>query len=496
MKLSRKDSIERNWQVSIDEVLPKEIRPRAEFKKGAKCRIGDQLLAEENWWNWSVEFIRGLDEFSRMTPGKLDWAQELLGQEVTRRQANDVHPQRRIIELLLGDVQRVIDRMKRHGQAAKIRGEEEVVDEEEGDVEEGSEEEGSEGEGNEEEGSGEEGSGEEGSEEEGNEGEGDEEEQGNRGETGSDGVFQQAEDYEEPGAHGNETGMPLSGTRGVRSNNLKRARSIDPIQGTGTYKRVRVTGSGHYERDMRSNEYSGPDQDDDSYASGGARVISQLYNEVGMPPNNPFGMRNAEKPAYRYSHHLELDHGRLPHERHNEMALRSTEASGYRRDSTATGMHNHQLSAGGACIAGMQNSTLVRHDNSFDGTSVACMSHAPVQTFSNSIGNAPIAGLSQRALAFPGSTGSGNYAHTPYADSVATQQAKSLAIPDRGYIPTEEEINALRISAFRKKAESDRALSSSLLADSAADHLAADQGDRRRREAERRGWTEGDDYSQ
>lgn len=135
IKLNRKARIESNWGVNVQECMPLHIRPRMELKKGAKARVGDIGVSEEIWWNWSVELLRSLEELSTMTATKLPFAQELLHLEVTQRQQNPKHPQRKICELLLGDVQRVIDGMRRNQQqrtmtASGIMEEEELQDEE------------------------------------------------------------------------------------------------------------------------------------------------------------------------------------------------------------------------------------------------------------------------------------------------------------------------------------------------------------------------------
>ncbi|KAI4715302.1 hypothetical protein E4T48_08527 [Aureobasidium sp. EXF-10727] len=121
VKTNRKTRIEANWGCSVQECIPMKIRPRVELKKGAKIRIGDAAGAEEIWWNWSVELLRGLEELSTMMSSKRTVAQELLVHEVQKRQGDDKNPQRRVAELLLGDVQRVVDNVKRHqaGKAAK-----------------------------------------------------------------------------------------------------------------------------------------------------------------------------------------------------------------------------------------------------------------------------------------------------------------------------------------------------------------------------------------
>lgn len=116
IKLNRKARIESNWAIDIRECLPFSIRPRVELKKGAKARVGDASVSHELWWNWSVELLRSLEELSTMTATKLPFAQELLQLEVSQRQQNPKHPQRKIVEVLLGDVQRVIDGMRRNQQ--------------------------------------------------------------------------------------------------------------------------------------------------------------------------------------------------------------------------------------------------------------------------------------------------------------------------------------------------------------------------------------------
>ncbi|GAB7356345.1 hypothetical protein MBLNU459_g7135t1 [Dothideomycetes sp. NU459] len=127
-KLNRKARIETNWGVLIQDCLPINIRPRVELKKGAKARVGDIGVAEEVWWNWSVELLRGLEELSTSTASKLGFAQELLTLEVSQRQQNPKHPQRKLAELLLGDVQRVCEGMRRNHREA-IMGEAEDQDE-------------------------------------------------------------------------------------------------------------------------------------------------------------------------------------------------------------------------------------------------------------------------------------------------------------------------------------------------------------------------------
>lgn len=119
-KLNRKTRIETNWGISIQECLPINIRPRVELKKGAKARVGDIGVAEEVWWNWSVELLRGLEELSTSTASKLGFAQELLTLEVSQRQQNPKHPQRKLAELLLGDVQRVCEGMRRNARDAMM----------------------------------------------------------------------------------------------------------------------------------------------------------------------------------------------------------------------------------------------------------------------------------------------------------------------------------------------------------------------------------------
>lgn len=142
IKLNRKARIESNWSCNVQNCIPMHIRPRMELKKGAKARVGDIGVSEEIWWNWSVELLRSLEELSTMTATKLDFAQEILHVEVEQRQQNKKHPQRKIAELLLGDVQRIIDGMRRsncavdmvgqNGQNGGSDAEEMAYDEEEG----------------------------------------------------------------------------------------------------------------------------------------------------------------------------------------------------------------------------------------------------------------------------------------------------------------------------------------------------------------------------
>jgi len=117
IKQTKKLCMEMNWQCGIQECLPEEIRPRVEAKKGAKVRVGDPPAAMEDWWNWSVELLKGLEELSAMTVGDLDYARELLLIEVQQRQSNPKSTQRKILEILLGDVQRVVDEQRKRTQA-------------------------------------------------------------------------------------------------------------------------------------------------------------------------------------------------------------------------------------------------------------------------------------------------------------------------------------------------------------------------------------------
>lgn len=114
VKTNRRTRIEANWGCEVQDCIPQKIRPRVELKKGAKIRIGDLGSLEEIWWNWSVELLRGLEELSTMMAGKLEIAQELMIHEVQRRQVDSKNPQRRVAELLLGDIQRLVDNIKRH----------------------------------------------------------------------------------------------------------------------------------------------------------------------------------------------------------------------------------------------------------------------------------------------------------------------------------------------------------------------------------------------
>ncbi|KAI5204181.1 hypothetical protein E4T39_03726 [Aureobasidium subglaciale] len=112
VKANRRDRIQANWGCDIGLVIPQAIRPRIELKKGAKVRVGDLVGDEEIWWNWSVEVLRSLEELSTMLAGNLPMAQELLITEVNKRQKDPTNPQRKVAELLLGDVQRIAERVK------------------------------------------------------------------------------------------------------------------------------------------------------------------------------------------------------------------------------------------------------------------------------------------------------------------------------------------------------------------------------------------------
>ncbi|GAB7337444.1 hypothetical protein MBLNU457_g2783t1 [Dothideomycetes sp. NU457] len=117
IKQTKKLCMELNWQCPIQDCLPEEIRPRVEVKKGAKVRINDEPAEVEDWWNWSVELLKALEELSAMTVGDLDYARELLLIEVQQRQQNPKSTQRKILEVLLGDVQKVVDEQRKRVQA-------------------------------------------------------------------------------------------------------------------------------------------------------------------------------------------------------------------------------------------------------------------------------------------------------------------------------------------------------------------------------------------
>lgn len=117
IKQTKKLCMELNWQCPIQDSLPEEIRPRVEVKKGAKVRINDSPADMEDWWNWSVELLKALEELSAMTVGDLEYARELLLIEVQQRQQNPKSTQRKILEVLLGDVQKVVDEQRKRVQA-------------------------------------------------------------------------------------------------------------------------------------------------------------------------------------------------------------------------------------------------------------------------------------------------------------------------------------------------------------------------------------------
>ncbi|THZ88243.1 hypothetical protein D6C84_00986, partial [Aureobasidium pullulans] len=118
VKQNRRRRIEKNWGCELQDAIPMRIRPRVELKKGAKIRIGDISGTEEIWWNWSVEVLRSLEELSTMMAGRLTVARELMTLEVQKRQEDGKNPQRKVAEILLGDLQRVVDNVKRQ-QAAE-----------------------------------------------------------------------------------------------------------------------------------------------------------------------------------------------------------------------------------------------------------------------------------------------------------------------------------------------------------------------------------------
>jgi len=112
IKQTKRLCIEKNWDCAIEECLPEAIRPRIELKRGAKARVGEDVGAEA-WWNWSVELLKALEELSSMTVNELSYAQELLSIEVQHRQQNPKSAQRKIMEVLLGDAQRVVEEQRK-----------------------------------------------------------------------------------------------------------------------------------------------------------------------------------------------------------------------------------------------------------------------------------------------------------------------------------------------------------------------------------------------
>lgn len=112
IKHTKKLCIEANWRCDILDAVPAEFRPKVEKKKGSKVRVGDPDIHDEHWWNWSVELLKSIDELSSMTTHDHDHAYNLLKVEVEARHMNPKSPQRRILELLLGDVQRVLEEVR------------------------------------------------------------------------------------------------------------------------------------------------------------------------------------------------------------------------------------------------------------------------------------------------------------------------------------------------------------------------------------------------
>lgn len=122
VKTSKKLQIEANWGVDVQECLPEDIRPKCEIKKGSKARVGDAVIVDEVWWNWSVELLKCIEELSSMTVNDIEYARTLLTIEVNHRHENPKSAQRKIAELLLGDAQRVVDdtRKKANNRANQI----------------------------------------------------------------------------------------------------------------------------------------------------------------------------------------------------------------------------------------------------------------------------------------------------------------------------------------------------------------------------------------
>lgn len=112
VKQTKKLCIEANWRCDILDAVPAEFRPKVEKKKGSKIRMGDPDAHDEHWWNWSVELLKTIEELSSMTTHDHDHAYNLLKVEVEARHMNPKSPQRRIREVLLGDVQRVLEEVR------------------------------------------------------------------------------------------------------------------------------------------------------------------------------------------------------------------------------------------------------------------------------------------------------------------------------------------------------------------------------------------------
>ncbi|KAG8625475.1 hypothetical protein KVT40_007226 [Elsinoe batatas] len=113
IKQTKKLCIEKNWNTPIEHCLPANIVPRIEVKKGAKARIGDPEREPEVWWNWSVELLKAIEELSMMTEGDVGYAKRLLTCEVEGRQDDPKSSQRKVLEVLLGDVQKVVDEQRK-----------------------------------------------------------------------------------------------------------------------------------------------------------------------------------------------------------------------------------------------------------------------------------------------------------------------------------------------------------------------------------------------
>lgn len=113
IKQTKKLCIEANWQCDIMDAIPAEFRPKVEHKKGSKILIGDRNMHDEHWWNWSVELIKAIEELSSMTTNDHVFAYSLLRVEVEARQMNPRSPKRRVQEIVLGDVQRVLEDVRK-----------------------------------------------------------------------------------------------------------------------------------------------------------------------------------------------------------------------------------------------------------------------------------------------------------------------------------------------------------------------------------------------
>lgn len=135
--MRKKQQIERYWNCSIGDAIPKSIRPRYTAKRGSmKARIGEPA-PEAEWWRWSKQLFYRLENLASMTPGRLAFAQALMQAAVNERQKDSTARHREAAEIMRSDLVKVIAELKRR----TIMGENETDESEEDELDDDEQEE-------------------------------------------------------------------------------------------------------------------------------------------------------------------------------------------------------------------------------------------------------------------------------------------------------------------------------------------------------------------